>query len=47
MSQQGIDESVVLEALKEIQDPDLHRDIVSLGFVKQVSIDVEMVSVVI
>ncbi|MEC9302770.1 MAG: Mrp/NBP35 family ATP-binding protein [Acidobacteriota bacterium] len=47
MSQQGIDESAVLEALKEIQDPDLHRDIVSLGFVKQVSIDGEMVSVVI
>ena len=47
MSQPGIDESAVLEALKEIQDPDLHRDIVSLGFVKQVSIDGEMVSVVI
>ncbi|SVD16602.1 uncharacterized protein METZ01_LOCUS369456, partial [marine metagenome] len=47
MSQQGIDESAVLEALKVIQDPDLHRDIVSLGFVKQVSIDGEMVSVVI
>jgi len=47
MSQQGIDESAVLEALKVIQDPDLHKDIVSLGFVKQVSIDGEMVSVVI
>ena len=47
LSQQGIDESAVLEALKVIQDPDLHRDIVSLGFVKQVSIDGEMVSVVI
>ena len=47
MSQPGIDESAVLEALKVIQDPDLHRDIVSLGFVKRVSIDGEMVSVVI
>ncbi len=29
----------ILEALKAIQDPDLHRDIVSLGFVKDVKID--------
>jgi len=27
-------ESVVLDALKAVKDPDLHRDIVSLGFVK-------------
>ncbi|HJO39471.1 MAG: Mrp/NBP35 family ATP-binding protein [Vicinamibacterales bacterium] len=47
MPHAGIDESTVLEALKVVQDPDLHRDIVSLGFVKQVSIDGEMVSVVI
>ena len=47
ISQGGINESAVLDALKVIQDPDLHRDIVSLGFVKQVSIDGEMVSVVI
>ena len=32
---------------RSFRDPDLHRDIVSLGFVKQVSIDGEMVSVVI
>lgn len=31
-------ESQVLEALKQVQDPDLHRDIVSLGFVKDVRI---------
>jgi ATP-binding protein involved in chromosome partitioning len=29
----------VLEALREIQDPDLHKDIVTLGFVQDVSID--------
>jgi len=29
----------ILEALKVVQDPDLHRDIVSLGFVKNVKID--------
>src|SRR5215813_3674081 len=31
-------ESQVLEALQVVQDPDLHRDIVSLGFVKDVRI---------
>ena len=35
----GVSEAAVLEALKVVQDPDLHRDIVSLGFVKQVKID--------
>jgi len=34
-----ITESMVLEVLKNVQDPDLHRDIVSLGFVKDLSID--------
>ena len=32
-------ESGVLEALRAVQDPDLHRDIVSLGFVKTLNID--------
>jgi ATP-binding protein involved in chromosome partitioning len=32
-------ESVVLDALKAVKDPDLHRDIVSLGFVKDLKID--------
>ena len=32
-------EAVVLEALKSVKDPDLGRDIVSLGFVKNVVID--------
>jgi ATP-binding protein involved in chromosome partitioning len=32
-------EAQVLEALKVVQDPDLHRDIVTLGFVKNIVID--------
>ncbi|HSV72214.1 MAG TPA: Mrp/NBP35 family ATP-binding protein [Chthonomonadales bacterium] len=34
-----VHESQILEALRSVQDPDLHRDIVSLGFVKDVRID--------
>lgn len=44
-----LNEALVLKALGEVQDPDLHRDIVSLGFVKnlkisggKVSFDVEL-----
>ncbi len=33
------DPSVVLEALKAVHDPDLHRDIVSLGFVKDLAVN--------
>ena len=29
----------VIDALKTVQDPDLHKDIVSLGFVKNLNID--------
>src|SRR5688572_1389975 len=32
-------EAAVLDALRSIVDPDLHRDIVSLGFVKNLKID--------
>ncbi len=32
-------EQEVLDALRVVQDPDLHRDIVSLGFVQHVNID--------
>lgn len=32
-------DSDVLQALRRVQDPDLHRDIVTLGFVKDVQID--------
>ena len=34
MSTNQITETDVLEKLRVVQDPDLHRDIVSLGFVK-------------
>jgi ATP-binding protein involved in chromosome partitioning len=32
-------ETAVLDALRAVQDPDLHRDIVSLGFVKNLRVD--------
>jgi len=34
-----VSEAVVLEALRAVQDPDLHRDIVSLGFVNGLTIE--------
>ena len=34
-----VEQSAVLDALKVVQDPDLHRDIVSLGFIKDLKID--------
>lgn len=34
-----ISELAVLDALKQIQDPDLHKDIVTLGFIKDLKID--------
>src|SRR6267378_4509612 len=33
-----VDQARVLEALKVVRDPDLHRDIVSLGFIKDMRI---------
>jgi ATP-binding protein involved in chromosome partitioning len=33
-----VDQASVLDALRTVKDPDLHRDIVSLGFVKDLSI---------
>ena len=39
--------AAVLDALRGVRDPDLHKDIVSLGFVKQLSIDGGRVSFVI
>ena len=32
-------EQEVLQALRQVEDPDLHRDIVSLGFVQDVAVD--------
>jgi ATP-binding protein involved in chromosome partitioning len=34
-----VTEESVLEALRQIQDPDLHKDIVSLGFIKDLKIE--------
>lgn len=34
-----LSESVILDALRVVKDPDLHQDIVSLGFVKDIRID--------
>src|SRR5204862_2065636 len=34
-----LSENVVLDALRQINDPDLHKDIVTLGFIKDLSID--------
>ena len=33
-----IDQSAILEALRAVKDPDLHKDIVSLGFVKDLKV---------
>jgi ATP-binding protein involved in chromosome partitioning len=33
-----VESSAVLDALRAVQDPDLHRDIVSLGFVKNLAV---------
>jgi ATP-binding protein involved in chromosome partitioning len=40
----AVEPAGVLDALKIVQDPDLHRDIVSLGFIKDLSIDSGRVS---
>jgi ATP-binding protein involved in chromosome partitioning len=39
-----VTEAAVLDALKVVTDPDLHRDIVSLGFIKNLKIDQAQVS---
>lgn len=39
-----INKDRILEALKQVQDPDLHKDIVSLGFVQDMVIDKDSVS---
>ena len=34
-----VEQTAVLDALKVVADPDLHKDIVSLGFIKDLKID--------
>ncbi len=34
-----VTETIVLDALRQINDPDLHKDIVTLGFIKDLQID--------
>jgi ATP-binding protein involved in chromosome partitioning len=35
----SVNEQDILKVLRTIQDPDLHQDIVSLGFIKNMKID--------
>ena len=35
----SVTKDAVLEALRGVQDPDLHKDIVTLGFVKDVKVE--------
>src|SRR3954467_12174287 len=35
----AVEPAAVLESLKVVRDPDLHRDIVSLGFIKDLQVD--------
>src|SRR5438477_4000678 len=35
----SLNENIVLDALRQIRDPDLHKDIVTLGFIKDLNID--------
>jgi ATP-binding protein involved in chromosome partitioning len=44
MPSTSVTEGAVLEALKVVRDPDLNRDIVSLGFVKELQIHGEQVA---
>src|SRR5438105_10033817 len=40
----ALSEDQVLGVLKQVQDPDLHKDIVSLGFIRNLKIDAGKVS---
>ena len=35
----SLTEAAVLDALRAVKDPDLHKDIVALGFVKNLRVD--------
>src|SRR5438093_154285 len=43
-SMSQVTEQLVLDALRQIKDPDLHKDIVTLGFIKDLEIDGGIVS---
>src|SRR2546422_10827911 len=34
-----LNENIILDALRQIQEPDMHKDIVTLGFIKDLKID--------
>ncbi|MEW5982916.1 MAG: Mrp/NBP35 family ATP-binding protein [Acidobacteriota bacterium] len=40
----SLDQTQILQALRAVKDPDLHKDIVALGFVKNVAVDAGKVS---
>src|SRR5436190_9045873 len=40
----AVEQAAVLDALRAVKDPDLHRDIVSLGFIKNLRIDGDRVT---
>ena len=40
----ALESSAVLNALKVVRDPDLNRDIVSLGFIKDLKIEGDAVA---
>ncbi|HEY2924912.1 MAG TPA: Mrp/NBP35 family ATP-binding protein [Candidatus Eisenbacteria bacterium] len=44
MTETAISESKVLDALRSVMDPDLHRDIVSLNFIRNMKIEGDIVS---
>ncbi|HUX86129.1 MAG TPA: Mrp/NBP35 family ATP-binding protein [Chloroflexota bacterium] len=44
MAAQKVTEADVLRALSTVQDPDLHRDLVSLGMIEKLSVDNDAVS---
>jgi len=35
----SVTEGQVLDVLKRVQDPDLHKDIVTLGFIRNIKIE--------
>ncbi len=43
-NQSSVTEADVLQALRSVEDPDLHKDVVSLGMIKNVTIDGKKVS---